>query len=108
MVAPASAVGCIINELGCETSITRRMPGIDLQPGQTSAPDPRTTPSRLGTSRDNLTVLLGKIADGSLITGSALVLTVNGTTTTVTFDASGQPIATCTTGTTPTTDCPNI
>jgi hypothetical protein len=101
--APAGIVECIINDLGCESSIIRRASAVVVQPGQTAEIDTATGPSILGTSRAGVAGLIGKITDGTLVTGSALVLTVDGTeSTTLTFDRNGNVISTCTT---PTSSC---
>jgi hypothetical protein len=99
-VAPGGIVGCIVNDLGCESSIMRRASAVVVQPGQTAELETATDPSLLGTSRAGVAGLIGKITDGTFVTGSALVLTVDGTeSTTLTFDHNGNLTSTCTTPT---------
>jgi hypothetical protein len=97
-VAPGVAVECIVNDLGCESSIIRRASAVVVQPGQAAELATPTDPARLGVSRAGVAGLIGKIADGTFVTGSALVLTVDKTEfTTLTFDTNGNLISTCTT-----------
>ena len=81
-VAPGGVVECILNDLGCESAIIRRASAVVVQPGQTVEINTAAAPARLGTSRAGVAGLIGKITDGTFVTGSALVLTVDGTEST--------------------------